>query len=73
MNHDLMANANETPVADELYRTFLKTFQSLQDPMTLVESPLLARPLIQQALQQDEDAIPYPLVSGKFLRIVNKF
>lgn len=66
MNHHLTAVTDHAPVSDELYRIFLKTFQSLPEPLALAESPLLARPLIQRALEQDENVIPYQALKKVF-------
>ena len=71
MNHDLTAVIDNAPVSNELYRTFLKTFQGLQDPLALAESPLLARPLVQRALQQDENAIPYQVLKKVFGEVLD--
>jgi len=71
MNHDLTAVIDNAPVSNELYRTFLKTFQGLQDPLALAESPLLERPLVQRALQQDENAIPYQVLKKVFGEVLD--
>lgn len=71
MKHERMSDTDSILVSDELYRTFLKTFQGLQDPMALAESPLLARPLIQQARQQDENALPYQALKKVFGEILD--
>lgn len=60
----------QPPVSDEIYREFLKTFQSFRDPTGLTVSSLLDSPLVRAQRQPQSNLLPHQALQASFTAVL---
>jgi len=60
----------QPPVSEEIYREFLKTFQSFRDPVELTATSLMSSPLVRAQMQTSSDHLPHQALQASFTAVL---